>query len=289
VRKLHFISGLPRSGSTLLAAILRQNPEFQASMTSGLGGLLSANLQAMSVGTELPLLIETKKRAKILRAICEVYYQDEGGNVVFDTNRVWCAKLPLIHDLFPDAKVIACVRDVSWVMDSMERVFRKNPYENTRLFVNDEERTTVYSRLESLGRQNRLVGFPWAALKEAFYGEHANKLLVVDYELLARAPEKVLQLIYRFLDEPWFDGHDFDNVEYQAEDFDQALGVSGLHKVAPKVEFIPRQTILPPDLFEKFQGMNFWRDVTGSGAYVITAQNANDTTQPKDNKNKVED
>ncbi|MBU0835751.1 MAG: sulfotransferase, partial [Gammaproteobacteria bacterium] len=26
----HFISGLPRSGSTLLAALLRQNPRFHA-------------------------------------------------------------------------------------------------------------------------------------------------------------------------------------------------------------------------------------------------------------------
>ena len=31
--KLHFISGLPRSGSTLLAGILRQNPRFHAAMT----------------------------------------------------------------------------------------------------------------------------------------------------------------------------------------------------------------------------------------------------------------
>ena len=31
---IHFISGLPRSGSTLLAGILRQNPRFHAGMTS---------------------------------------------------------------------------------------------------------------------------------------------------------------------------------------------------------------------------------------------------------------
>ncbi|MBD1887522.1 sulfotransferase [Microcoleus vaginatus] len=39
-QKAHFISGLPRSGSTLLAAILRQNPRFHASMTSPVGGLV---------------------------------------------------------------------------------------------------------------------------------------------------------------------------------------------------------------------------------------------------------
>ena len=26
--RIHFISGLPRAGSTLLAAVLRQNPDF---------------------------------------------------------------------------------------------------------------------------------------------------------------------------------------------------------------------------------------------------------------------
>ena len=34
MRKMHFISGLPRSGSTLLSAILRQNPRFYAAMSS---------------------------------------------------------------------------------------------------------------------------------------------------------------------------------------------------------------------------------------------------------------
>ncbi|MEM5734156.1 sulfotransferase, partial [Shewanella algae] len=33
-RRFHFISGLPRSGSTLLSAILRQNPRFSAGMSS---------------------------------------------------------------------------------------------------------------------------------------------------------------------------------------------------------------------------------------------------------------
>lgn len=50
-KSFHFISGLPRSGSTLLAALLRQNPRFQADMTSGLGALVSGAMQIMSMGT----------------------------------------------------------------------------------------------------------------------------------------------------------------------------------------------------------------------------------------------
>ncbi|WP_206171438.1 hypothetical protein [Thiorhodococcus mannitoliphagus] len=40
----------------------------------------------------------------------------------------------------------------------------------------------------------------------------------------------------------------------------------------PKVEFQLRRAILPPDLFQKCQGMDFWRTVEGSQANGITAQ-----------------
>lgn len=38
---LHFISGLPCSGSTLLSGILKQNPEFHAGMSSPVGSLIN--------------------------------------------------------------------------------------------------------------------------------------------------------------------------------------------------------------------------------------------------------
>lgn len=272
-QKLHFISGLPRSGSTLLAALLRQNPRFHAAMSSALAPLLGANLNVMSAGHEVSLLMEPHQRPEILRAVAEAFCRTTTDReVFFDTNRSWCAKMPLIADLFPSAKTIACVRDLPWILDSLERLFRRNPYENTRLFGTDDERASVYSRTDSLARHNRLVGYPWTALKEAFYGEQAGNLLVVDYEILAKSPEKALRLIYQFIDEPWYDGHDFDNVEYDAPKFDDALGVSGLHKVRPKVSFETRKTILPPDLFKKFEDMDFWRDSSGSAAHVIVAK-----------------
>lgn len=266
----HFISGLPRSGTTLLAAILKQNPRFHASMTSGLGALVGGAMQIMSPGTEVALTLEEHQREDILRGMFQSYYRRlTDKEVVFDTNRVWTSRMPLLQGLFPEAKVIACVRDMPWVMDSLERMVRKNPYHFTRLF-GPKNQGTVYSRVESLMQHENLVGRPWTGLKEAFYGEQAASLLVVEYELLSRAPEKVLPLIYEFIGEPYFKDHDFDHVEFDAPEFDEALGISGLHKVRPKVEFIHRPTILPPDLFQKFQGMDFWKDVAHSTANVIT-------------------
>jgi sulfotransferase len=267
----HFISGLPRSGSTLLAAVLRQNPRLHAGMTTAVGALFSALLAHFSAGSEFGPVIEREQRKRLLRGLFDSYYGHIQQSVVFDTNRLWCAKLPALLDLFPAAKVIACVRNVAWVMDSIERLYRANPYENTKLFNDDVERNTVYSRVDTLAQRNRLVGFAWSALKEAFYGEHARSLLLVEYELLAQAPEKVLRLIYEFIGERWFE-HDFTSVAYDAPEFDQALGLSGLHRVRPNVAMEPRRTILPPDLFEQYSKLSFWHDGNGSAAHVIRAQ-----------------
>lgn len=271
--QFHFITGLPRSGSTLLAAILRQNPRFHAGMSSPVGAFVTGLLDQVGAGTEFGPVVTLEQRRRLLRGLFNSYYAEQAtGGVVFDTNRLWSAKLPALLDLFPNTKLIACVRNVAWVMDSIERLYRANPFENTRLFNDATERNTVYSRVDTLGQRNRLVGFAWTAIKEAFYGEQAKSLLLVDYDLLANAPQKVLPLIYDFIGEPWFEGHDFGRVEFDAPEFDTALGLAGLHKVRPQVAFEPRRTLLPPDLFAQYQNMSFWLDMANSQASVITAK-----------------
>lgn len=268
--KYHFISGLPRSGSTLLAALLLQNPRFHAGMTSPVGSLVKGMLNQLGAGSEFGAVVTKEQRRRLTRGIFDSYYAEQSDkDLIFDTNRMWCSNLPVLMDQFPHSKVLACVRNVAWVMDSIERRYRANPYEVTRLFNDDVERNTVYSRVETLAQANRLVGFPWTALKEAFYGDHANSLLIIDYDLLAQVPQKVMPLIYQFLGEPEFE-HDYNNLNYDAPEFDAPLGMHGLHTVRKKVSFEGRKTILPPDLFEKYDALSFWKDTGNSGANVIT-------------------
>lgn len=92
---LHFISGLPRAGSTLLAAILHQNPKCHAGMSSPLGFLYTSMLEAVSEKNEFAIFIPREKKPAFLRSVFEIYYQEKfaAGQIVFDTNRLWCAKL----------------------------------------------------------------------------------------------------------------------------------------------------------------------------------------------------
>ena len=256
---IHFISGLPRSGSTLLAAILRQNPRFHANMSGPVGALVMALLRQMSQDNETAVFIDDAQRQAILTAVFDAYYHREHPTqVVFDTNRVWCSKLPALTALFPNAKVICCVRHVPWIVDSLERLVRRNKFEPSRIF-NFDPGGTVYARAEGLGTGTGMVGFAWNALREAFYGEHADRLLLVTYETLTTDPKRALAAIYDFIGEAPFP-HDFDNVTFDAVDFDARLGTPGLHTVGKVVRPQERETILPPDLFRRVEADSFWRD-----------------------------
>ncbi|HIK11318.1 MAG TPA: sulfotransferase [Oscillatoriaceae cyanobacterium M33_DOE_052] len=270
--QIHFISGLPRSGSTLLGAILQQNPRFHAGMSSPVGGLVEQMLAAMSSENEFSVFISPEQKRQLIFSIFTTYYQPQADKaVIFDTNRLWCAKLSLIRELFPEAKIICCVRNIAWIMDSIERLIRRNAFDVSRLFSNPAERATVYSRTEALSQGGRLVGFAYNALKEAFYSEDSHKLLIVDYDLLAKGPEKTISLIYQFLGEEPFK-HDLENIQYDAPEFDLNLNTKGLHKVRPKVEFQPRQTVLPPDLFGQYSSLSFWEQPSPTRANLIVAK-----------------
>ena len=256
---IHFISGLPRSGSTLLAAILRQNPHFQAGMTSPVGSLYIALEQSMSRRNETAVFISPAQRRDVLAGLFTNYYAAIASTqVVFDTNRLWCAKMSGLTQLFPESKVICCVRDVGWIMDSIERLARRNAFEPSGMF-GYEAGGTVFSRIGAVASSDGLVGYALDALKDGFFGEQAPTMILVEYEALVRHPARALRAIYDFIGEPWF-AHDFDNVEYDADEFDLALGAPGLHTIRRKVEFIARDTVLPPQLFKRFANDMFWRD-----------------------------
>jgi len=258
--KFHFISGLPRSGSTLLSALLKQNPRFHAGMSGPVAGMFNTLTGEMSGRNEFSVFITDEQRKRVLSSLFENYYGEEFKvDVIFDTNRMWCTKLPQLQVLMPDSKIIACVRHIPWVIDSVERLVRKNTFQPSSIF-NYNPGGTVYSRADGLGSSDGLVGFAFNALKEAYNAEGAGKqMMLVQYESLTRDPARTLASIYDFIGEPAYK-HDFDNVDYDASEFDMRAGTPGLHKVRSKVTPAERQTILPPDLFRRFENDAFWRD-----------------------------
>jgi len=256
---IHFISGLPRSGSTLLSAILRQNPFIHAGMSSPVGGLCQRLIAGMGPQSEFNALISDTQRENVLHAVFDGYYKDiHPQKLVIDTNRLWCSKMATLAQLFPEARVLVCVRELLWIMDSFERILGKNPLVASKMF-RKQAGATVFTRLASLGSGQGTVGFAWNAVQEAFYGEFSDRLVLIDYEALTRQPQRTMETIYEELGLPPFT-HDFENVSYrEGDEFDQQLGVAGLHAVGRKVRYVERPSILPPELIERFTGRAFWR------------------------------
>ena len=73
-RKFHFISGLPRAGTTLLAAILNQNPRFRAGMTSPLADIMGVVMAEASSKNDFSFDVSDEQRVALLRGLVENFY-----------------------------------------------------------------------------------------------------------------------------------------------------------------------------------------------------------------------
>lgn len=283
MKAIHFISGLPRSGSTLLAALLSQNPTFHASISSPLAHIVNSAWAAMGPQNEAIDFIGDVERFDILKGIVEQYYCARAAETVFDSSRLWAAKTALLMRLYPDAKMICPVRCVSWILDSIECLIRKDFLSPTRLF-NGDTGLNVNARCNALVGGQGMIGMAYNNLREACYGEFSRRVMLIRYESLIADPFAALAAVYNFCDLPGSilptdsaPGHDFENVAFPPhtaaaiEAFDRRLNAPGLHRVRGKVEKQERDTVLPPDLFQSHLPSDFWHetDFAKTGVTVV--------------------
>lgn len=256
--QFHFISGLPRSGSSLLASILCQNPQFTSSIISPTGYMLTELHKSMSPLNEAAVMLNDDQRHSVLRGLFQSVYSDETADFVFDNNRRWMARLPLLTSLFPDCKMIVCVRDVREIVESFERLIRANP-EHLSAMYKYEANLNVYQRVQMMFAPDGVIGFAFNGLRDAFFGPHAHHMLIIDYKELTTEPEGVLKYIHQHVGAPPF-SYDFNNITPLpgTDDFDAQIGTPGLHSLGHKVEYKEKPPILPPDIAASLP-TPFWR------------------------------
>ncbi len=74
--------------------------------------------------------------------------------MAFDTGRLWTTKLPTLTRLYPKVKMVGCVRNPAWIIDSFEIVIRGNAFELSGIF-NDDTGGTGISVFGAGGRYRR--------------------------------------------------------------------------------------------------------------------------------------
>jgi sulfotransferase len=257
MKSYHFISGLPRSGSTLLSGILKQNPDFYADIASPVEALTGISIDIITSG-ESNLTVTEDQRKNLMYGIFDGYYQHIEKPVIFDSSRGWTKKTNFVKALFPDTKILCPVRDIVSILNSFEVISSKNPFHTKTL---TEHKDNVFARCDSMMDRNiGIITSPWMLLQEG-YALHPEMIMLIEYENLCKTPEKTMRKIYEFLERPYY-SHDFENVEYSNENFDKACNLKDLHTVKRKVEYNPPRCILPPEIVKKYTEMNmeFWKE-----------------------------
>lgn len=260
-RRYHFISGLPRSGSTLLSAILKQNPKFTAGISDPLQGYLHNILQTTGTAAGMEAAVPLEKRRDLMKGLFDSFYKD-ATEVCFNTNRGWSADTGLLKDLWPDFKMIVCLREIPWILDSFEVLHTKNP-QTIKPLYHHQDLGNVYDRSHMLmGGMPNFAGYvagPLANVKHSMYCSERRQILYLEYETLVKSPESAMRQVYDFLGEDWWP-HDFSNVEDQYDEFDQQAKIVGLHTVRKKVEWRPRRSVLPDELWRQYGPLTYWRE-----------------------------
>jgi len=255
MKSYYFISGLPRSGSTLLSAILRQNPEFYADIASQVEALTGSSIDIVT-GGESNLTVTEDQRKNLMYGIFDGYYQHIDKPVIFDSSRSWTKKTNFLKALFPYTKILCPVRDIVSILNSFEVILNKNCFYtkqiNEKVFSQN-----IFMRIQEIF-EREIINY-YSFLQEG-YALNPEMIHFIEYENLCKEPEKTMRGVYEFLEKPYY-SHDFENLEYSNENFDRACNLKDLHTVKRRVEYKPPRIILPPEIVQKYSEMNmeFWR------------------------------
>jgi sulfotransferase len=219
MKKVHFVSGLPRSCSTLLCNLLAQNPRVHSTGSSPLHeiGYVARNVfKTDEVKSMQPLDAERMYLDYVKGGIQSAFDSLTDRPVVVDKNRSWIGHLDQLFKIFPDAKVLVPVRDVRGIISSMEKKFRQHPSPiNGPEGQNPQTWTTVEKRAQGW-LSSPPVGIAIERLHEAV-SRFKSKLLFVHAEDLTSEPKETMERVWKYLEEEPFK-HEFNNVEQYTQE-----------------------------------------------------------------------
>lgn len=234
MRAFHVICGLPRSGSTLLCNILAQNPAIEILHTSPLPSILDRMGDAVTDTPEIKGLVAQDVPAAdartfaMLEGAIQGFHSGTKRRVVIDKSRLWNNYQFALEKLFPDAKMIVCLRDLRAVFGSNEKRWRRNPM----MFIPPGR--TMRDRMENQFSPGGLVGSCLNGVEDLWLTQNPRAFWLF-YERFVENPKATMQAIYQHLGEPVFE-HDFDDVKNTAIDPDAIYLGKFPHKGEGKVE-----------------------------------------------------
>lgn len=252
--RIAFQSSLPRSGSTLFSNIVGQNPAFHVTPTSGLLDLVYVARGQFSRGEEF----KAQERGEMERAFigfCRGGLEGYAAALtdkpwLLDKSRGWGVHYTFLNAFYPDPKIVCMLRDPVDILCSMERNFRKAGLQDAGLVNHSEmQNTSLEKRIDSWVNSPP-VGLAMERLLEILRQGIDQQMLFIRYEDMCSNPRRELERYYAYLGLPYYEGHDFHNVDQITVEDDEVYGVFGDHTIRRNVEPQPSQAldVFGPDL-----------------------------------------
>ena len=234
------MSGLPRSGSTLLSAILSQNPKIHAEGNSAVCQLMWDMQQSYrtNCGEQINANDRQETIRELIGAIPKIYYNkiDTAERVVVDKCRSWALpdNMELLRNYVDkDIKVIMLERSIVDIVKSFCKLYKKN---------NQIIQPANFLQEGSEPLMRSLSGLIYAK-----HNNQAKNFLFVTYEDLVGSPEETMDRIYDFCGwEPF--AHDFENIVPKYKENDSFYNLTGFHDVRQSVSPTSNTIVLPDEI-----------------------------------------
>lgn len=257
---LYFISGLPRSGSTLIANILKQNPKIHGESVSSLSSIFgSINASWGSIDANKEYRNDIAKLG-VLNGILDGYYSHINKPIIFDKDRGWVPLLGQLEaTLQKQVKMIICVRNPAEILTSFERMRKENPLFFTNADAHLREGSNIASRAYYYAGPEGALGLSHRNLKDAITMGYIDRFLFIDYNRFCNSPKSQTKRIYDFFELPSFE-HNFMKIDQSENYNDIAIGLPNLHKVKPELNKTTVNCVeyLGLDLYEQYNREIFW-------------------------------
>ena len=203
-KQIYFICAMPRSGNTLFASLMNQNPDIA----------VTANSITLEIMKELFLLKrndifknfpDEQSLNNVMDEVYNLYYKNWNYKIIIDRGPVCTpGNLMVMQKHFKQPlRCVVLVRDVLDVLASYIKWFETEP----SAFPN--QYATLDEKLSQVMRKHGAVGKELTSIQ--YLLRHPEMAVFIKYDDLVINPEKELRKVYTFLNLPYYP-HTFTNL-----------------------------------------------------------------------------
>lgn len=265
-KTFHYLSGLPRSGNTVVSSLLNQNPTIYSSGLSPICEYLWV-LSESSLSHENVIRSNDRSRSDFLFSnLLTNYYADVDKPIVFDREKNWGtpANLSLIKTYFTkEPKIVYTVRPITEILasfitlntDWIDRGIANNGW-NYKSYLTPND-----NRCDYLMRSYGEIDQGLLALNEVIKPENKDIFHIVEYSDLIENPQQVMDNIYKFIGIESFN-HNFKDIKKLEIEDDTKVGLpKDLHRVRPELKKTSSKPkdVLSDYVLSKYSNLEFWR------------------------------